>query len=90
MTEAEWNTERERLKPNTQSRGTRHSRSEEINRMARLQSLLGGARDEERAELIAATRGYIEITPERAAELVEILNTPVQWRDVVARQARRV
>lgn len=83
--EAEWNKLREQAHGySLQSRGTRTSKAEAIARYELVEWLLGGVHDAAKHELQMATDGKIEITPDRAMELVDRINTPVFYRDVAA------
>ncbi len=84
MTQKEWNYEREEIKPNVaQSNYTRNSKSEAITSMERLFFLLYGVNDKIREKLQSAIEGKIEMSPEEAEEIQEIINTPVTHKRVI-------
>lgn len=86
LTRDEWNAERERLRPCVaQSNFTKGSASEAVARHQRLEWLLYNVRADASRRLKAAANGEIEIAPDEAAELLDQLETPVSYDDVIAR-----
>lgn len=86
LTRAEWNAERDRLRPNyAQSNFTRASGSEAQARHNRLDWLLFDVRKADSERLRAAQRGEFALTAAEAEDLLERLQTPVHYDDVIAR-----
>lgn len=86
LTEAEWNAERSRLRPNfVQERVTKHCASQAVAGMKRLEWLLFDVHAEPRARLEAARKGEIRISREEADDLLDLIHSPIRYSDVVAR-----
>lgn len=84
MTEAEWDAERESVRPNSvQSRFTKSSGSEATVKALRLEFLLSGVRDGDKARWNEASAGSIKLDRDEVEDIFERLNTPVRHSDIV-------
>ena len=89
LSRMEWNAERERIRPcYVQEEFTRRSTSEAVRHIQRLEWLLFGVNAEASAKLKAAARGEISMSCEEAEALLEQINRPVTYDDVINRAAR--
>lgn len=90
LTAEEWTRRREEVRPgHALSKATCKDKSQALRNAAEVEWLIYGVRDEEIARLCAAMNGEIEISPEEAAELADIISTPVQYRDVIAKARKQ-
>lgn len=86
MTRAEWNAERDRLRPDyAQSNFTRASGSEAIARLNRAEWLRFDVRAEDSARMNAAARGEVTLSPDELEALHDRLQSRVTYDDVIAR-----
>ncbi len=85
LTREQWNAERDRLRPCfVQANFTKGSASEAVNRHERLVWLLGGVNDAARIRLKDFHDGKIILSDDELIELLDRVNTPIVYDDVVA------
>lgn len=89
MTRAEWRAAREEVRVSgVPERVTRGSGSDMVWRIERLEWLIFGVRDHIRARLNAAQKGEVKLNDGEAEDLLELINTPVDHRDVIEKALR--
>ena len=86
MTKAEWEAAREDCRPdNLQTPLTKKSSSEAVSKFERLQYLGYGVHDADSQKIREAFTGKIVLSPSEADEILERLQTPITYEDVIAK-----
>lgn len=89
LTRLEWSNARDEVRVSgVPEHITRRSGSEMVRRMEKLEWLLFGVRNHIRERLHAAQDGEITLKEGEADELLELINTPVDHRDVIEKALR--
>ncbi|GAB0154621.1 DEAD/DEAH box helicase [Marinobacterium sp. BA1] len=84
MTRKEWESEREKVRPNTgQTRFTKHSANEAVRNHERLMFLTFSVTEFASDQIRKAANGDITLSPEELETLDERIKTPVHHRDVI-------